>query len=362
MPSTSGMKGEGYYDQHSSAQGAAINLVLDWARNAASTLSLPPEPQPIAVLDLGSSEGRNAVGVMRAIGNSLRHRRLTQSLQIVFSDLPSNNFNRLFANLNDVALTGGMPTGVFASACAGSFYHALVPPGSVHLITCFNSLLWLDEIPLQPINDFIVYRRPQPRRPGLSVPAEVEAAYSSQASRDLQKFLLARAIELAPGGKLLLATPGDDDRGRICDGLYDVLQDACLDLVEAGKIERTRYERLIMPVYFRTLAETLQPIRETGSAVPDLFSVDRAEVLDVPIPFVLDYHQTGKVVPYANAFTGFIRAFSEPVVRAALVGDNSDQGLMDALYQRVQERLLAEPERYLFRYILVAVLLSRRSM
>ena len=74
MPSTPGMKGEGYYDRHSGAQSAAIGQVADWLRQAAQTVPLPPAPRAIAVLDLGSSEGRNAVGSMRIAIEALRGR------------------------------------------------------------------------------------------------------------------------------------------------------------------------------------------------------------------------------------------------------------------------------------------------
>ena len=59
-----------------------------------------------------------------------------------------------------------------------------------------------------------------------------------QAERDLVNFLALRARELAPGGKLLIASPGDAPDQRICDGLYDVLNDACLDLVASGRVAR----------------------------------------------------------------------------------------------------------------------------
>jgi hypothetical protein len=66
------------------------------------------------------------------------------------------------------------------------------------------------------------------------------------------------------------------------------------------------------------------------------------------------------VAAYAAAYTGFLRAVSEPVVRAAFDQSEGGGSTVEFLYERVQARLLAEPERYWFRYILVAALLSRR--
>lgn len=356
MPATPGMKGEGFYDQHSSGQAASIRMLLDWIQAAGATLRLPPEPQPIIVLDLGSSEGQNATFVMQTAVEAIRQRRSAQPIQTIYSDLPSNNFNRLFATLHDAQPAAE----VYPSATAGSFYDPLMPPKTVHFATCFNALLWLDQLPAAPINDFVVYRRPHPPRPGLSVSPEVVAAFTRQAVHDLLRFLTCRAGELVPGGKLLVASPADDARYRCSDGLYDVLNDACRHLVDAGRLERARYERLVIPVYFRTAAETLEPLERADSPLRDAFTVDRIETLEVPTPFIVEFQRTGDVATFAERYTGFLRAFTEPVVQSVLTGPNRDPGLIDAVFEGVRNRLLAEPERYQFHYLLVAALLTRR--
>ena len=72
MPATTGMKGAGYYDQHSGAQISAIQALQDWVEDAVANLPLPAPAQPVTVLDLGSSEGRNAIRLMGAIVEGLR--------------------------------------------------------------------------------------------------------------------------------------------------------------------------------------------------------------------------------------------------------------------------------------------------
>src|SRR5262249_9731640 len=160
--------------------------------------------------------------------------------------------------------------------------------------------------------------RPHPPRPGLAVSPEATAAFRRQAEQDLVRFLECRARELVPGGKLLLASPGDTDQARVCDGLFDVLNDACLDLIAAGRLQREEYERLTMPCYYRTVAELLAPLERQASPVCGAFAVDRAETLEVPTPYIVEFRRCGDVAAYAAAYTGFLRAISEPVVRAAL--------------------------------------------
>jgi hypothetical protein len=92
MPATTGMKGAGYYDQHSGAQLSGIQALQAWVDDAVANLPLPDRGQPVTVLNLGSSEGRNAVRLMAAIIAGLR-RRTDQPLQTIYSDPASNNFN-----------------------------------------------------------------------------------------------------------------------------------------------------------------------------------------------------------------------------------------------------------------------------
>jgi hypothetical protein len=356
MPATTGMKGAGYYDRHSGVQLSAIQAIRDWVDDAVAALPLPAAERPFTVLDLGSSEGRNAVLVMASVVAGLR-RRTDRPVRTIYSDLGSNNFNGLFANLEEARRAGLFDTGVYPGAVAGSFYSPLLPPGTVHLATCFNALHWLDRLPAVPMLDSVVYHRPSPPRPA-AAPA-VTAAFTGQAEQDLVRFLECRARELVPGGKLLLAGPGDTDQVRTCDGLGDVLNDACLDLVAAGRLPRERYESLTVPVYFRTLDELLAPLGREGSPVRGAFTVDRAGALDLPAPFAGEF-RPGDAAAYAGAYTGFLRAVTEPVVRAAFDQPEGEDGTVAGLYDRIRSRLTAEPDRYSWRFPLVAALLTRR--
>jgi gibberellin A4 carboxyl methyltransferase len=80
----------------------------------------------------------------------------------------------------------------------------------------------------------------------------------------------------------------------------------------------------------------------------------------VSTPFIVAYRQGGLVTAFAEDYTGFLRAFSEPLARAALAPGEAEGGIIEDLYERVRARLLAEPERYLFRYFLPSILLTRR--
>jgi hypothetical protein len=156
-----------------------------------------------------------------------------------------------------------------------------------------------------------------------------------------------------------MMVPGAMD-GRICSqGVYEVITDACLDLVQAGRIERTAFERFLFPVYFFAAEEMAAPVRRPGSPVQGRFRVEQCSAWEAPTPFVDRYRQTGDAAEYAVDYTAFIRAFSEPVLAAALAGPERDAAIVTAIFDRIQERLAAEPEKYLYHNIQVAALLTR---
>jgi gibberellin A4 carboxyl methyltransferase len=57
MAVTSRMKGEGFYDDHSSPQMAAIAAVLPWLEDAVARIDLPDLSAPVTVVDYGCSDG-----------------------------------------------------------------------------------------------------------------------------------------------------------------------------------------------------------------------------------------------------------------------------------------------------------------
>jgi hypothetical protein len=67
MPATTGMKGAGNYDRHSTTQLSTIEALQGWIDDAVASLPLPALARPVTVLDLGSSEGRNAIRLSAAI-------------------------------------------------------------------------------------------------------------------------------------------------------------------------------------------------------------------------------------------------------------------------------------------------------
>ncbi|MBX3411934.1 MAG: hypothetical protein KF708_04390 [Pirellulales bacterium] len=358
MPSTSGMKDRGFYDEHSTAQRATIEFLLDWIEIAARELTLPAAGKPVTIADYGCSEGNNAIlGLGRAV-EVLQRRGAKHPICGVFSDLATNNFNRLFENLTASHALAADREGFFPVAAGGSFYGPLLPPATVHLGMTFNAVCWMDRLPAL-VQDFVIHPCGATIRPGVEIPAEVRRAFIEQAASDLLRFYTHRAAEMQAGARLIIVLPGRNEQHWCGSGVYDLLDDACRALVDAGRIDRAVYERITMPVYFRSLDELLAPVREKDAPLASAFTVEKVFDGCVPTPFVEDFKKSGNVERYADAYVGFLQAFSEPVVRHVVEPAHGD-ATVAAIYEQAKALLRKEPEKYPYRYLLVAATLVRQ--
>ena len=188
MPSTSGMKGDGFYDANSSGQRASIDILLPWIDQAAERLTAPESGHPLAIADYGSSEGKNSLRSTGRAIEALRRRGIAHPICAFFTDLPTNNFNQLFRNLCEDGALPDARADVFPAAVGGSFYDTLMPPATIHLAMSFNAVLWLDHLPPEPLKEFIVFLGPRSHRADVRIPPSTATAYQQRAAIDFERL------------------------------------------------------------------------------------------------------------------------------------------------------------------------------
>jgi len=354
---TTGMIGGGFYNRHSAPQANALEYVLPWLIEAAAAMDLSPVPEAVTLADFGCSEGQNSIKVMHAVLPVLRS-RTSRPLVTIHSDLPTNDFSEALLALRPQGQSV-FGENTYSAILGGSMFDRLLPPRSLHVAMTFNAVGFLSRRPLDRLPGYILPNGPSALRNVGAVTETERSAFAEQAGADLESFLRARAVELVPGGKLLVQVFGMGEEYRTCDGLYDVLNDAVLEAVTSGQIDRATYDAYYQPVYFRTLKELLTPLEAGTGVCTDLFSIDRAECYEVPVPFVEDFKQNGAAAAYASAYTRFLRAFTEPVLRLALGDNPKTDAVVGDVFGRVERLLTAHPERYRFDYVSVAALMTR---
>jgi gibberellin A4 carboxyl methyltransferase len=358
MAVTTGMLGRGFYDRHSAPQWAAIDYVLPWLEDALPSMHLPLAPDTIALADFGCSEGKNSIAAMQRILPVLR-KRTARPLATIHSDLETNDFSTLFTNLRVDGRWAFPLDNVYSSAVAGSMYYQLLPPASVCVATTFNAIGYLSRRPLERLPGFIHANGPSPARNVGVVTVQERAQFAQQATDDLSAFLTARAAELVRGGKLLIAVFGAGGGRCTAYGIYDALNDALLEARAAGRIGNDEYECYYQPIYLRTLDELVAPVAKPDASHSAMYRLERSETYEVKTPVDEDYRATGDARTYGQAFTNFLRAFTEPVLRAALSAHADIDAVVSDIYARVERLVCDNPERYEFRYVGVAALMTR---
>jgi hypothetical protein len=115
---------------------------------------------------------------------------------------------------------------------------------------------------------------------------------------------------------------------------------------------------LVFPIYFRTLDELAAPLK-TDETLQRAFHIEHLESREVAVPFNDALAATGNRADWARSYTGFLRAFTEAILAAALPPGVSKPEFVERIYRRVEDRLSDDLLRYEFHYISVAMLLSR---
>ena len=101
------MEGSGYYNRNSNLQEAGIRLALPLLEAAAGSVPTDgPVHAPLVIADYGCSQGRNSMHPMALAIDRLRSRvGADRPIEVIHTDLPSNDFASLFAALHDESVS-----------------------------------------------------------------------------------------------------------------------------------------------------------------------------------------------------------------------------------------------------------------
>jgi hypothetical protein len=351
---TEGMVGGGYYDAHSTFQADVAASGAKLLADAVAVLTLPAAGA-VTVADYGSSEGRNSIATVKtALG--LLAGRGASVFTVVHSDLPTNDWNTLAANL---AAAGGYLAafpGARALFAPCGFFERVTSPASVTLGTSGSAAHWLSRQPPGLDMPTTLYRSDAP-------PDEL-AKILVQAASDWQAFLAARAEELQPGGVLLVEMLGADgsvDPVRVsAAGLLKLMNDCCLALVDAGEVPRDVYARYCFPVVPRTIAEARAPVE---GPLADRLELLHCGLRPVPSPYQQAFEKTGDAVAFAKSYTAFTRAFSETSLTEGVFrfGKGGGKAIADRFYAMMESALAADPDAYPFDDLTLSVMVRRKA-
>ena len=327
-----GMQGGGFYNRHSSLQDAAIRKVLPLWREALEGAALAN--RDVTIVDYGSSEGRNSMAPIGAAIDCVRQRTNdAASISVIHTDLPGNDFSTLFRTLienEDSYLKRG--AGIYPSAIGRSYFEQIVPANSVDIAWNSWTLQWMSENPVED-PDFL-YGAYSPN-------AWVRDAVAQQLEKDWRVFLSLRAIELAPGGRMLclFGSKGDTTLGweHVARTLWRVVE----DMWREGALSETEKLRINLPLGPRDIDAIRKPFGEGG--VYSGLRLLHAEIMLSPDPYWPDYQKTKNASQLGENWKNFMKAVFAPVIQTQLDPSPQTTARVDDIFERFAVAIASSP-------------------
>jgi hypothetical protein len=337
-PPSGAMEGGGAYNKNARLPAGGGAFALPQLENAARSIALGPDSQPIVIADYGSSQGRNSLLPMRVAIEVVRARIESERPIFVFhEDLPENDFNTLFAVLDrDPQSYLLNAPNVYPCGIGRSFYKSVLPRSHVHLGWCSYAAMWISRIPARIPGHFFVPRST----------SAVRAAFDQQAAQDWETFLSLRARELRPGGRLVVTVPAADDCG-ISGGenIVDQANSTLAEMVDEGAITAEERARMAVGAWPRRRRDLLAPFAP-GGHFHDL-KVEHSETNALADPAWAEYELDGNKEALASKHAAFFRAVFAPTLAEALARDGEAERLRafsDRLESGLKRRLASEPQ------------------
>ncbi|XP_004299554.1 PREDICTED: probable S-adenosylmethionine-dependent methyltransferase At5g37990 [Fragaria vesca subsp. vesca] len=218
-----------------------------------------PATSSFRIADLGCSTGPNTFfainNIIEAVAQKYQlvkgHSAHLPEIQVYCSDLVSNDFNHLFANLPQ-------DRRYFAAAVPGSFHGRLFPKASLDFVYSEYALQWLSKVPPETLDsNSPAFNKGRIMHEKSAI--EVVQAFSDQYAKDMQCFFDARAQELAPGGLLLMLIPGRPGATLPAQHpsypRFEPLESSLSDMVNEGLIGGEKFDSFNLPIYSPSVEE-----------------------------------------------------------------------------------------------------------
>jgi hypothetical protein len=336
------MEGHGVYNRSSLVQAAGLSPAVPLLELAARVVALSAAPEPVVIADYGSSEGHNSLGPLSAAISALRERvGPDRAISVVHTDLPENDFTALFQTLvaDPNSYLRGDPA-VFPSAVGKSFYEQILPASHVTLAWSSWAVQWLSRVP-GPIPDQV--------QVACSRDPAARAAFARQAADDWQTFLIQRARELRPGGRLVVLTMAVDVTGNFgYQPLLEAIYAALIDMVKEGFVRSEEARRMVIPTVGRSRADLVAPFADKGFFAG--LSIEQVEVFMSEDRIWAQFEDCGDAQAFGARWAAFSRASVFPTLAAGLRDGRDDSraaAFVDRLEADVATRLAAAPARML---------------
>lgn len=330
----SAMEGGGFYNRHSALQEAAIRQVQPLWRSVVENTAL--RGQNFVLADYAASQGKNSLPPINlALDVILRKSSMLTSIEVIHTDLPSNDFSSLFAMLEHAPESYlRRDSRISALAVGRSYFQPILSAGKVDLAWNSWSLQWMSRLP-QPIRDAIFI--------DCSSDIETRQAFDRQLRADWETFLICRSMEMASGGALLsmfVANRSDLPGWRPFWGAF---WRVLIEMKNEGRLSGDLLDAISMPIGARTIDDIKAPFANGGDFAH--LRIEHLDMIDGPDPFWDAYLETKDTRRFGSSWSNMARAVVGPLISDALAGEMAKDLLLNEIFERFASKMAADPQR-----------------
>ncbi|XP_068686578.1 uncharacterized protein [Montipora foliosa] len=353
-----GADGSGFYSDNTIG---CYNVILESAPLMLECInSACVEPGRVfTIADFGCADGGTSMPLLYACVKELRKiHGDSLPIHVIYEDQPVNDFKSLFLRLQ--GLIPGPKSyfldfpNVFVSTCGTSFYSQCLPPQSINLVFSSTAMHWLRDRPCNVTGAL--------HHTMITVPKEKER-FRNQAAKDWETILLARAKELAPGGRMILVQFAVDKEGQFLGttkkvpvSMHHTMRDLWKELMHDGLISQEEFGKTTFVNYYRTVQEFKEPFESSESPVRKaglrLISI---ETKVVPCPYREKWLKNGgDPKEHARWYVPTTRTWSNATFVSALSDSRTSEekaNIVEELFQRYEKEVAKRPEDHGMDYV-----------
>ena len=356
------MKSAGYYSKATIGAKHVMDNASGMVLDALERMDLKDDGNVFRATDMGAADGGTSIDLWRVVLGDVRKRTPSRPIEMIYTDLPRNDFSQVFQNvhgLTDVESYLPDVSGVHVMASGTSFHELIVPARTLDLGFSATASHYIVSNPCN-ITDHVHM---------VGASGDERAAFENQGAQDWETMLLRRSEELKPGGALCLFNFGIDSEGRYLgntggENMFDTFSKLWAGLVADGTITQDEYLNTNFPQCYRTQEQFVAPLNDKSNAVYQSgLRLEHVESRVVRCPFEQDFTENHKdAARFAEELIPTLRSWSEPTCVNGLSKDRSPDeisDIIDTFYGRYRDRVAASPRGHAMDYVHIYLVCSK---
>jgi hypothetical protein len=355
------MKGAGYYSRATTGAKHVIDRATHLVLDAVGRMPLRDDGTSFRAADMGAADGGTSVDLWRKVLKEIRRRVPTRPIEIVYTDLPRNDFSQVFRTIHgqtDIQSYYPEIDDLYVFASGTSFHQPIFPAASLHLGFSATASHYIATNPCNISNHVHMVG---------ALGAERQA-YAEQGRRDWERMLLARTRELVPGGRLCLFNFGIDEQGRYLGhtggiSMFDTFSRLWAELADEGIITREEFANTNFPQCYRTVEQFVTPLTDRSNPVHHAgLRLEHVETRVVPCPYAEDFARHGDAAAFAKAYIPTLRSWSEPTFLSGLSTARPTEErarIIDEFYGRYERLVARAPSGHGMDYVHIYLICTK---